>query len=63
LNIAIERVKINLKRKELLKELKTKDLVEEKIGSGFMVTVEGQPFLKDTARQGHKKDLTLRRKG
>ncbi|MFA5536251.1 MAG: hypothetical protein WDA53_03695 [Bacillota bacterium] len=52
-----------MKRKELLKELKTKDLVEEKIGSGFMVTVEGQPFLKDTARQGHKKDLTLRRKG
>ena len=49
-------------RKKLIKDLKRKDLLAEKIGSGYMITVEGQPSLENTVQEENKKDKYLRKK-
>lgn len=50
----------NVGKKKLSRNLKVEELPEGKIGSAYMVTIEGQPFLKNTVNQLNKKDIQLR---
>lgn len=53
-------MKNNLKGKKLNRNLKVEELPEGKIGSGYMITIEGQSFLKNTVKQISKSDIELR---